>query len=424
MRILVVDDEMISRMKMEALMQTFGACTAADSGNVAIYEYKKALTQGTPFQIVMLDIDMPDMRGTQVLKNIRKLEATASHRAVVVMVTAQLTQDQVVSCIQEGCDDYIAKPFNIEVIRSKLMKFGVLGRQDTVDAAAAESSPPPAGMIYKVINNTLRSGELVLPAMPQIGIKFREMVRNGAEMDEMAVVLKKDVVIASKLIRLANSAIYRGYGKIQNLEQAIGRLGLAETEKMVMAISSHKLFMVEDRRYRELQHNLWLHSLACAHGAEILSQSLERNLAVDPFTAGLFHDIGAFALIHIIAEMEKLGRYEGDLASASIEETVQSFHAQFGAKLLEKWDFDREYIQIAMCHNDLEGAESRTYELLIVHFCNQVAKSLGYAASGMPEEIALADAPSALNLQLTDEQISDLGKRVQSEMAKAVELGD
>ncbi len=424
MRILVVEDEMISRLKLEAIMQKFGRCETAENGSQAVHMYQKAMVQGNAYRLVMLDIEMPDMKGPQVLRQIRLIEAARDHRAAVIMVTAQLSQTLVVSCIQDGCDDYIAKPFNINIIRDKLLKLGLIGGHGENDAGRSKPKSTSAENIFNRINELLRSGELALPPMPQIGIRFREMVRDGADMDKMAGLLKKDVVIASKIIRLSNSASYRGFGKIHSLERAIGRLGLAETEKLVMALSNQKLFMAENHLYRKMLEDLWLHSLACAFAAEALTDTLELNMAVDAFTAGLFHDIGAFALIHVIVELENLGHYDKLLDLEAINETVQVYHKIFGAKLLEKWAFDSEYRQIALCHNNLDIAESITPEICVVHLGNLVAKSLGYIGCGGKQTIELMQTPSAQTLQLTGDQIDSLRKAVQSQMALVEQLLD
>ncbi len=421
MRILVVDDEMVSRTKMETLMQTFGDCMTAQDGFQAIAMYTSAYTDGTPYHLVMLDIEMPDMKGTDVLRHIRDVESQGDHRAIVLMVTAQAAKELVLSSIQSGCDDYIAKPFNISIIRNKLNKYGI--REGQVDDQAFTAPRPPVSpeSIFRDINKALGSGELALPAMPQTGIKFRELVQNNADVSEMADLLKQDVVIVSKLIRHANSAVFRGYEKVQNLEKAIRRLGLAETEQIVMAISSQKLFMVQDRKYREILQNLWTHSLACAYGVEALHRTLEKNFSVDPFTAGLFHDIGAFALIFVLAALEKRGRYDQPIALEDVHESVHLYHTAFGAKLLEKWGFADEYIRISHYHNDLAATDELTDDLVAVYFANQLAKTLGYAAFGQDPSAEQDNSPTALGMPLDAHHIAAVQRMVGDKMAKASE---
>ena len=129
MKILTVDDEIVSRTKMNTLMNRFGTCETADNGLSAVALFKKAWRDGQPFDLVALDIDMPDMDGFEVLVAIRDLERMLEvgkvRQAIIIMVTAQSDKENVVACLKAGCDDYIVKPFNIELIREKLKKFGI-----------------------------------------------------------------------------------------------------------------------------------------------------------------------------------------------------------------------------------------------------------------------------------------------------------
>lgn len=416
MRTLVVDDELVSRTKLETLMSTFGPCQAAENGGQALSLFQKAMNAGQGFDLVMLDIDMPDMQGTEVLARLRTLEkdggGSAGLLTPVVMVTAQADQDHVMTCIQKGCNDYITKPFNIHIIKDKLDKLGMLNG----DKASQGRAQTAADKIFNDISIALRNDELRLPALPQIGIEFRKLVKTNAELDEMAKLLKKDVVLVSKLIRVANSALYRGYGAVKTVEQAIGRVGLSETEQLVTAITNQKLFLTDQPKYRAMMRSLWEHSLACAYGAEILSQSLARQLSIDAYTAGLFHDIGALALIDIIAEMDGKGRYDKGIQVEDMLDTVEHNHAMFGAKLLEKWEFEEPYCHVARYHRDIEATDQQTDELLIIHFANLVAKALGYTPFGQPPTVELIDAPSAIKLKLAGPQIATIQHNVKTRM--------
>ncbi len=130
MKILVVDDEIVSRKKMQLIMKRYGICLAFDNGKHAIDAFQNALKNGSPFDLVTLDVSMPDMDGREVLIKFRELEVeyniSKNNCAVILMVTANSDQQTVVSSIQAGCNDYVVKPFNKEKINDKLLKFGLL----------------------------------------------------------------------------------------------------------------------------------------------------------------------------------------------------------------------------------------------------------------------------------------------------------
>jgi CheY-like chemotaxis protein len=128
MRILVVDDEIASRRKLETIMREFGQCVAVETGTQALAAFKEAWELWRPFDVITLDVSMPGMDGTEVLNQIREMEKTKrvekDKTATVFMVTAQSNKDTVVTSLQAGCDDYIKKPFKKEMILDKLKKRG------------------------------------------------------------------------------------------------------------------------------------------------------------------------------------------------------------------------------------------------------------------------------------------------------------
>jgi two-component system, chemotaxis family, chemotaxis protein CheY len=129
MRVLVVDDELVSRKKMELIMRTFGECVAVDNGEAALKAFGDAIAKGEPFDLITLDVSMPDMDGTEVLYEIRKIEKKRKiprgSWLKVIMVTAQSDKETVTLCIQVGCDSYITKPFDRAIIAKKLVELGM-----------------------------------------------------------------------------------------------------------------------------------------------------------------------------------------------------------------------------------------------------------------------------------------------------------
>jgi two-component system chemotaxis response regulator CheY len=127
MKILVVDDEMVSRKKMERIAKDFGECMAVASGVEALTAFQDAWERRTPFTLITLDVAMPELNGTETLTRIRQKEidagVPAEQRAKVIMVTSHSDLNTVLESIRAGCDDYIIKPFTPEAVSRKLMKF-------------------------------------------------------------------------------------------------------------------------------------------------------------------------------------------------------------------------------------------------------------------------------------------------------------
>lgn len=76
--------------------------------------------------IILLDINLPDMDGFEVVARLRADEAT---RAIpIIAVTANALKGDFEKCLAAGCDDYLAKPFNIDTLIDKLRQYAK-GRQ-------------------------------------------------------------------------------------------------------------------------------------------------------------------------------------------------------------------------------------------------------------------------------------------------------
>ena len=124
MKILVVDDELVSREKIRRIMENFGPCKAVDSGEAAIAAFQEAWNSWSPFDLITMDISMPAMSGLETLQKLREIEKEKNvpkeKKVKIVMATSDADRDTVVTCLVDGCDDYIVKPFNQKTVEMKL----------------------------------------------------------------------------------------------------------------------------------------------------------------------------------------------------------------------------------------------------------------------------------------------------------------
>ncbi len=128
MKILVVDDEMVSREKMKMIMSHFGECETVENGADAVEKFVGAWNRWTPYDLISLDVQMAEMDGLEVLTRIRGMEreksVPESKRVKVIMVTARSDKDTLMTSIQAGCNDYVVKPFDKMIVAKKLAKLG------------------------------------------------------------------------------------------------------------------------------------------------------------------------------------------------------------------------------------------------------------------------------------------------------------
>jgi two-component system chemotaxis response regulator CheY len=121
MRILIVEDDMASRLLLRKMLEPFGTCDVAVNGKEAVEAFRQAHESGQPYALVCLDIMMPEMDGQAALKAIRAQEEakalSPSRLAKIVMTTALRDLDNVTNAYRELCDGYLVKP----ILRDKLV---------------------------------------------------------------------------------------------------------------------------------------------------------------------------------------------------------------------------------------------------------------------------------------------------------------
>ncbi len=128
MKILVVDDELVSRKKMMKILSDSGQCEGVKDGKAAISAVVKSLEDWKLYKLITLDVTMPNLNGIQVLDAIRKLEEERGldddEKTKILMVTSHSDVETVKACVGK-CDGYVIKPFNKEVMVEKMKKIGL-----------------------------------------------------------------------------------------------------------------------------------------------------------------------------------------------------------------------------------------------------------------------------------------------------------
>ena len=121
MRTLVVDDDLVSRRLLRSLVTAFSECEVAVNGRDALQLFESRHATGTPFELICLDVMLPELDGYEVLEAIRKFEAQhqvgLSQCAKIIFFTSVEDPQLVGRSYAIGCQAMVAKP----VDRDKLI---------------------------------------------------------------------------------------------------------------------------------------------------------------------------------------------------------------------------------------------------------------------------------------------------------------
>lgn len=177
-RIMLVDDEMMHRKLIKTILGTKKFdFVEASSGNEALENFKRE-----EFDVVLMDLNMPGLTGTETIREIKKLEK--GKETPIIMVTAQSNLQGLIEGIEFGAIEYIVKPFSHEELRAKVTAIYHFHRQ-RVELAGKQAELERLKLLQQTvvtlshhINNALSSVSLFLQTVdPNDPEKVKELIK-------------------------------------------------------------------------------------------------------------------------------------------------------------------------------------------------------------------------------------------------------
>ena len=117
MRTLIVEDDFTSRLLLQTLLSRYGECHIAVNGREAVEAFQGALDGGQPYDLICMDIMMPEMDGQSAVREIRACEEArgmlSTEGVKIIMTTALDDVKNVVESFRLLCDAYVFKPIDM-----------------------------------------------------------------------------------------------------------------------------------------------------------------------------------------------------------------------------------------------------------------------------------------------------------------------
>jgi len=130
LKVLIVEDDFASFKILAEYLCEYGDCSVAVNGAETVEAFKKALDEGQPYDLICLDIMLPEMNGHLALEKIcqieRKYGITDPDGVKVIMTTAVDDPEDIIKAFKEGCKAYIVKPIIDEKLFAEMRKLGLI----------------------------------------------------------------------------------------------------------------------------------------------------------------------------------------------------------------------------------------------------------------------------------------------------------
>jgi two-component system, chemotaxis family, chemotaxis protein CheY len=130
LRMLLVEDDFASRLLLQTFLAKYGEFHVAVNGREAVEAFRWALERGQRYDLICMDIMMPEMDGREAVRRIRALEEEhgilSTSGAKIVMTTAVDDVKEVIQCFHELCDSYLTKPIDLGKLLGQMREFQLI----------------------------------------------------------------------------------------------------------------------------------------------------------------------------------------------------------------------------------------------------------------------------------------------------------
>ena len=130
MKTLIVDDDFVCRLVLQKVLMAYGEAHIAVNGKEAVEAFTAALRLGSPYDLICLDIIMPEMGGQDVLRSIRSIEAEhdiLGNAGVKIIMTSSLADGKnIMHAFKSQCEAYLVKPVDSLQLIKQLKDLGLL----------------------------------------------------------------------------------------------------------------------------------------------------------------------------------------------------------------------------------------------------------------------------------------------------------
>ena len=335
-----------------------------------------------PMDVVVTDLKMPEMDGSQLLKEIKN-----RHPHVVrIVLSGHVKHDMTLQSLQIA-HQCLAKPCDAELLKQTLAKLFALR-----DLLSDDS-------IKKIVSQIDS-----LPSMPAIYSQImEEMQSEDPSIKKVGDIIAQDASMTAKILQIVNSVFFGLSRKISSTQQAVMLLGLETIKSLVLSVKIFAEFSRKKFSWFNIE-DLFNHSMSvsCYAQAIVKNEKLERDLISYSLMAGILHDLGKLILAtnfqqpyrQVLAEAQNSGRNLWDLEY----QAFGTSHAEIGAYLMGLWNLDSQIIQAIAFHHRPAQSMARDVNLLTaVHIGNAL------------DHNGHREVEQESDLQFDDEYLDNLG---------------
>ncbi|MBI5693221.1 MAG: HDOD domain-containing protein [Verrucomicrobia bacterium] len=250
--------------------------------------------------------------------------------------------------------------------------------------------------------NIIALGNKLAPALATFSRLRALLLEPETTLDEITKLIRLDPALTFHVVRLSNSVLFGVREPTQNLDLAVGRVGLGELVRLVALAAAKNVCQRDLPTYRLAASRLWENAVATAAAAELLAERAERDPGL-AYSAGLLRTIGRVILDGASTGHVYPGEAEWPVVAEWERRTFGISSAEVTVELLSYWRFPSEITEAIEGHFEpLANADGSNVAGCVLNLACGVVARFGLDLPGemgdwecSPAKLTLADVSEA-----------------------------
>ncbi len=244
------------------------------------------------------------------------------------------------------------------------------------------------------VGERVEEGKFELPHLPSTQMTLLELTSNpDADMGKVERHVSTDLALTASILKAANSVLYSGTRKVEDVRGAILRLGLRGLRSALYSCSL-KGVIFRAKGLDQYAEEIWRQARSVAGAARALAVPL----CLDPervFVLGLLHDVGKVPLLAIL---KKEAPPSFDFRRPFVGVVLGAFHERVGRRLTANWNLPEEVVEVSGCHHDFGANTGFLKSAALVNLAHRQDLYLSCGEEAKYESLIEYPALAALDL--------------------------
>ena len=198
------------------------------------------------------------------------------------------------------------------------------------------------------IEDKFLQDKVTLPSLPEMALHIQsELADENLSINKLSGIIQSDPVITTRIIKVANSAIFGSNKNITSIKKAIAIIGMDAVNAIVVSVVLRDLFKPESVLIKKMMARYYEHSMRIGVISYVLAKGMTGYNRDHAFLAGLLHDIGVIPLLVVADSHPELSQQ-----AENLDAIVEQLKGKVGSMLLKNWGFNEGLCNVAAHAHD------------------------------------------------------------------------